>query len=142
LDKYLYLVRRFLYVSLRSLAKTDWKDTELIDELMSTLADTPLNARDAKVPNGLRYHMLDIYPDELEKVDEEYEAEMPAEKLLAPLMTLQKDCPTRTVREQTKEVLNDERVRKWLGLEEAEGGADKEAQEENGDGGAWYGIED
>ena len=151
MDKYLYLIRCFLSVSLRSLARAGWKDEELLDDLMNTMADTPLNARDAKIPNGLRYHMLDIYLDELEKVDEEHEADIPAEKLLDPLMVLQKECPTRTLRLRAKEVLEDERVLSWLGLSDAQSSGVTESaekpsarreQNDDDDDGDWNGIED
>jgi ribosomal RNA-processing protein 1 len=118
----------------------------MIDEFMTVLSDTPLNAEDAKIPNGMRYHMLDIYLDELEKIDDEYEAEIPAEKLFAPFVALQKNCLTRTVRERAKELLEDERVRKWLGLpdtDEDEGGTnDKASTKSNKTGDDWGGFED
>lgn len=150
MDKYFYLVRQYLHASMRYLARAGWKDISMVDDLTTVMADTPLNARDTKVPNGLRYHILDIYLDELEKVDDEHEADIPAEKLLAPLMVLQKECPTRTIREQAKEVLQDQRVRKWLGLEDAkeEARTGQRAQEaaeqaqDDDDKGNWGGFED
>jgi ribosomal RNA-processing protein 1 len=149
MDKYLYLIRQFFYASLRSLARAGWKDSELLDDLMGSIAETPVNARDAKIPNGLRYHMLDIYVDELEKLDDEHEAELPVERLLAPIMVLQKGCPTKSIRKQAKEVLEDERVRNWLGLgdvedAEANEGAGEDAMpqgQEDDDEGDWKGID-
>jgi ribosomal RNA-processing protein 1 len=147
MDKYLYLVRQYLHVSFRYLAKAGWKDLEMIDEFMAVLSNTPLNVRDAKIPNGMRYHILDIYLDELEKVDDE--DEVPAEKLLAPFMVLQKKSPTKTVRERAKSLLQDDRVRKWLGLEDAVETAGKENKEAQTNGrnedkvdGSWDGFED
>lgn len=150
MDKYFYLVRQFLYVSLRYLAKGGWKDTEMLGELVAALSEIPLNARDMKVPNGLRYHMLDIYLDEMEKVNEEHEADIPAEKLLAPIRALQKDCPTKNIRRQAKEIIRDERVREWLGVEDEEEAqvADEKSkkqdaeQQEEEDGGDWSGFDD
>jgi hypothetical protein len=91
--------------------------------------------------------MLDIYLDELEKLDEEHEADLPAEKTLAPIMVLQKESPTKSIRKEAQVVLNDKRVRGWLGL--ADGGADSEAEqkgrrEDHGDDadGGWDGFED
>jgi len=148
MDKYYYLVRQFLYVSLRRLAKSGWGDEETLDELVATFSDTPLNPRDMKIPNGLRYHMLDIYLDELEKVDDEYEADIPAEKLLKPVMIVLKDCPTKSIRKRAKEELADDRARKWLGLEVDEQQDNREAAtktpeaEDGADGGDWSGFED
>lgn len=150
MDKYYYLVRQVLHVSLRYFARKNYNDTEALEALIASMVETPLNARDAKVPNGLRYHVLDIYVDELEKVDDENEADLPAESLLAPIAVLSKECPTKSIRRQAKEVLADPRVRSWLGVEDdaLEAGEEDEGEEQQAskakDGGAdwWGGFED
>jgi ribosomal RNA-processing protein 1 len=149
MDKYFYLVRQVFYVSLRYLARNGYKDTQALEDLIASMVNTPLNARDAKIPNGLRYHILDIYIDELEKVDDENEADLPAEEFLAPIAVLSKECPTKSIRRQAKEVLADPRVRNWLGVEDDELAVEDEESEgnqqtseaENG-GGDWGGFED
>jgi ribosomal RNA-processing protein 1 len=120
MDKFLYLVRQYLSASFSYFAKSAWKDTKCLDEYMDILASTPLNPTEKRIPNGIKYHVIDIYVDELEKVDEETEAEMPVETLLAPLRSMVKESPTKIVREKVKEVLEDDRVRAWLGEEVVE----------------------
>ena len=131
MDKFLYFVRQYLSASFSYFAKSEWKDTKRLDEYMDVLASTPLNPTDKRIPNGIRYHVIDIFVDELEKVDEETEAEMPVEILLAPLRSMVKKSPTKVVRERVKEVLEDDRVRTWLG----EGVVEDEENNE------WNGIE-
>lgn len=104
-----------------------------------------MNTRDLKVPNGLRYHLLDIYLDEVEKVDDEHEADIPAKELLAPVVALRKECPTKSIRMQARQVMEDERVRRWLSLQK-EGGqsesTDGEGQQSGGRTPDWGGFDD
>jgi ribosomal RNA-processing protein 1 len=67
LDKYLYLIRRYLNASFEFLAKQKWKQS-VLEEWNEILEETPLNPKDMRVPNGLRYHIMDIWVDELNKV--------------------------------------------------------------------------
>jgi len=120
MDKFLYLVRQYLSTSFAYFAKGGWKDTERLGEYMDVLKDTPLNARDQRIPNGMRYHVIDIYVDEMEKVEAEgQEGEMPVEVLLAPLRALARDGLMRSVRERAKEALKDKRIWPWV-LEEVD----------------------
>lgn len=64
-----------------------------------------------RIPNGIRFHVIDIYLDGLEKVDKETEAEMPVETLLEPLRAVVTDSPTKIVRNKVKEVLEYDRVK-------------------------------
>jgi len=72
---------------------------------------------DLRAPMGLRYHVVDIYVDELERVGalEKEEGEgsredVPIEKLLEPLRNLAKGSPTKMVRIKSKEALEDGRL--------------------------------
>jgi ribosomal RNA-processing protein 1 len=138
MDKFLYLVRQTLLSSFRHFAKQSWKDTQTLDEYLHVLATTPLNPKELRIPNGLRYHMIDIYVDELEKVEDEEES-WPVDKLLAPLQALGKESPTKSIRERVKVALDDERVRVWLGEEVA---AQEEGGDEAEDKDEWGGIQD
>jgi len=113
MDKYLYLVRQYLNASFGYFAKAKWSNTQRLDEYMDVLAKTPLNPREQKIPNGLRYHVIDIYVDEMERFDDDESSVMPIEKLLAPLRVLRKENPTKSVRERAKGALEDVRVMKW-----------------------------
>jgi hypothetical protein len=82
--------------------------------------------------------MIDIYVDELEKVEDENKS-WPIEKLLAPLQTLGKMSPTKSIRERVKVALEDERVKVWLGDGVAVG---MEDGEQLGEDDEWGGIQD
>lgn len=119
MDKFLYLVRAYVNAGFAYLAKNGWKDTETREKYLELLREVPLNPRDPKVPNGLRYHVSDVYVDELEKVGGEDE-KTPWEELLAPLIELREKAVLKSVRERVGEALDDDRVRTWLGIEEEE----------------------
>ncbi|KAI9036414.1 ribosomal RNA processing 1 family protein [Aspergillus affinis] len=78
-------------------------------------------------PDGLRYHIMDIWIDEVEKVlefDEEADDEeepkerkpkgdVPMDLLLRPIEKLRTDCPYKPVRTRATETLNDDRLVEW-----------------------------
>lgn len=136
MDKFLYLVRQYLNASFSFFAKSGWKDTKRLDEYMNVLSTTPLNPKEKRIPNGIRFHVIDIYIDELEKVDEETDAEMPVEMLLEPLRAVVRESPTKIVRNKVKEALEDDRVKTWLGEEVEEDGEKEEGIDE------WGGIDE
>ncbi|KAL4985825.1 nucleolar protein,Nop52-domain-containing protein [Aspergillus falconensis] len=95
-------------------------------------------------PDGLRYHLLDIYIDELGKVLEldaetgKPVGEVPAEILLAPIERLKAESPHKPVRVRATETLADERLVTW-GLREKE---KKEESEEESSEEEWGGFGD
>ena len=133
MEKFLLLTRRYLGATFGLLKEGGWEEG-LIREHMALLREGPCEVADPKVPNGMRFHVIDIYVDELEKVDalvEEEGSEVPLELLLEPLRILAKDSPTKPVRRKAKEALEDERL---------PGNEKKEAEPE--DEGGWGGIQD
>lgn len=75
-----------------------------------------------KVANGLRYHLIDIYVDEIEKLspptsEEEgtafEQANYPLVELVSPFENLVLKSPTKLVRERVREMLLDERLERW-----------------------------
>jgi ribosomal RNA-processing protein 1 len=138
MDKYLFLVRQYLNASFRYLSRRDWRNKEAIETYTKILEGTPLNAADPKIPNGLRYHVLDIYVDELEKVGgNKWDAEV-LKKLLEPIEKLQKESKTKSVRKSAKEALDDDRLKVWRGEEVNKDGGDEEMAEDE----EWGGIQD
>src|ERR1700753_4100543 len=115
MDKFLYLVRVYLQASLRHFASSDWSEEERLEEYIRVLEEIPFNPRDAKIPDGMRYHCLDIYVDELDKVDEKRNGKMPIETLLQPVRKLGAQSLSKTIRARVKETLEDERLKDWLG---------------------------
>ncbi|KAF2667645.1 hypothetical protein BT63DRAFT_415187 [Microthyrium microscopicum] len=145
MDKFLYLVRIYHRTALQYLSKQHWKNKAQIDEYLRILSDTPLNPTDNKIPNGMRYHMIDLYVDELEEAGADKEdSDVPVETLLQPLRDLGAKTPTKPVRKRVKEALEDERVKRWLGEEvEVENDEEeKDAEEQGDDDEEWGGIEE
>jgi ribosomal RNA-processing protein 1 len=142
LDKYLYLIRQYVAASFRYLSKENWGNTEEIERYMSILEETPLSPGDKKIPNGMRYHVLDVYVDELERVGgDKWEVET-LEKLMGPVVRLQKESRDKAIRKAAAETLGDDRLKVWRGeiVEDAEM---KEGSEDGEDEDAeWGGIED
>ena len=143
MDKFLYLIRQYLAASFRRLASQNWENNTMTDDCLAILEATPLNPTDNKLPNGMRYHMIDIYVDELDKVDEDRQGVMPLEKLLTPLRHLMEKSPTKVVRTRVREALDDERLKDWQDTESKEGKDRKDENEQDEDDDEeWGGIKD
>jgi ribosomal RNA-processing protein 1 len=140
MDKFLYLVRCYLHTSFRQFARKGWKDTRKLDEYMEILRRTPLNPTDRRVPDGLRMHVLDIYVDELDNVDEKKEGKMPLDTLLAPVREMGSGSESKSIRKHVKEALEDKRLLDWNG----EGIDKKQAANgaAEGDDEEWGGLDD
>ena len=162
MDKYLLFVRfvvRRVFAGIVQDA-TNKEDTEDEEEVVqkrqiALLENFPLSPRERKVPDGLRYHVLVIYVDELERAvslgqdggeeeeEEQGEGEISeetrtrVERLLVPVETVAREGLSKGVRVRAKEVLADERVVRWRtkGKTESWSGA-------GGAGGAGGGEED
>ena len=139
MDKFLYLVRCYLQASFQHFAKKGWSDSKGLDDYINVLAETPLNPTDPKVPNGLRMHVVDVYVDELDKVDSKREGKLPLDKLLAPVKALSEESPMKSIRKHVREALGDERLQNWNGDEKQANGAEN-GEGDNGD--EWGGIND
>ncbi|KAF2461099.1 nucleolar protein,Nop52-domain-containing protein [Lineolata rhizophorae] len=140
MDKFLFLVRQYLAASFRYLAKNDWSNHEAIKAYMDTLAATPLNPTDAKIPNGLRYHVLDIYVDELDKVDADRDSNIPLDSLLRPLKDLEDTSPNKVARGKVKEALGDERLNDWRNKDDSGDEEHGHGEEDSSD--EWGGLSD
>lgn len=108
---------------------------------MEVLRTTPLNPIDNKIPDGLRYHVVEIYVDELEKIGADEDGNVPLEKLLQPLHQLEAESRNKTAREKVSEALDDRRVRRWKGEDVSESDASAEEVDEK-DNEEWGGIDD
>ncbi|KAH0259110.1 hypothetical protein KCU91_g15402, partial [Aureobasidium melanogenum] len=127
MDKFLFMIRSYVNAGFAYCAKTNWKDAQTRKEYLDLLREIPLNPRDPKVPNGLKYHVIDVYVDELEKVGDD---KAPYEELMAPLVELGEKAVLKSVRKKVEEALDDERAKKWLGIEEEDDEELSEAEEE------------
>ncbi|KAI9677261.1 MAG: hypothetical protein M1829_002603 [Trizodia sp. TS-e1964] len=115
MEKFLLLVRKYLNASFHYLAKKQW-DEPVVSEYLAILEAGPLNLRDSKIPNGLRYLIMGLYIDELDEVDSPRGSDTPIEMLLEPLRKLGTQSPTKSVRERAKMSLNDKRLMNWTGF--------------------------
>ncbi|XPS75177.1 hypothetical protein M3J09_007284 [Ascochyta lentis] len=139
LDKYLYLIRQYMNAAFKYLATKKWKKA-VLEEWNTIVEETPLNPTDMKIPNGLRYHVLDVWVDELEKVQSDWESEKKQEvleTLVQPIEKLAKNGGLKVVREAAKETLSEDKLRAWRGQED-EVMAEPESEEDD----EWGGFED
>lgn len=138
MDKFLYLVRCYVNAGWRHFARRGWReeDEAQLEGYLQLLRNIPLNPKDGKIPNGMRYHVIDIYIDELDKADEKREGKMPLEQLLKPVRVIESESPTKSVRSRAQEALNDERLKDWNGDGEADAQEPAEQDDE------WHGIDD
>ncbi|KAF2842508.1 hypothetical protein M501DRAFT_421917 [Patellaria atrata CBS 101060] len=142
MDKFMFLVRQYLATTFQQLSKQNWLNSGMIESCMTMLEEIPLNAKDHRLPNGLRYHVLDIYVDELDKVDAERDSDIPLELLLKPLRNLEKSSPTKSVRLKAKEALDDARLADWKGEQGTnEAVVEGKRQSEDSEEEEWGGIE-
>ncbi|KAG0044984.1 hypothetical protein BGZ89_005824 [Linnemannia elongata] len=88
LDKFYFLLRRFLSYSFRMLKENAW-DLETIEEFTTVMINGPLNASSKQVPDGIRFHLIEIYLEELEKVVTIAESgDVPTAHILQPMFHL------------------------------------------------------
>lgn len=143
LDKYLYLIRQYVNASFQFLSRQKWKSGTL-EQWNAIMEELPLNPTDMKIPNGLRYHVLDIWVDELEKVGgdkwEKEESRETLEILVQPVEAMAKEGKLKVLRVAAKETLSDERLRSWRGQEDDE--MNEDAEEEEDEEAEWGGFAD
>ena len=117
LDKYLYLIRQYVNASFRFLSRNKW-DTNLLEQWNTVVKETPLECKNMQIPNGLRYHVLDVWVDELERVEDSWakeEKKQTLETLVQPVEELAREGKLKALRAAAKECLADERLRAWRG---------------------------
>ncbi|KAF2171389.1 hypothetical protein M409DRAFT_18502 [Zasmidium cellare ATCC 36951] len=139
MDKYLYLIRCFVGKGFEVCRSQGWSE-EVLKMYEGVLREEggPLSPRDGKVPGGLKLHVLDVWVDELEKVDEKREADVGW--VMWVVRKLAKESLVKSVRERAKEAIEDERLEKgkaWKKMEE-----DVEEEEDEADEGDFGGFED
>ncbi|KAK4506464.1 hypothetical protein PRZ48_000196 [Zasmidium cellare] len=137
LDKYLYLIRCFVGKGFEVCKGAKWEE-EVIKQYEEVLRGEggPLSPRDAKVPGGLRLHVLDVWVDELEKVDNKKEADVGW--VMWVVRQLAKESLVKSVRERAKEAIDDERLEKGKAWKEVQEEAEEEDDEdEEGDFGGF-----
>ncbi|KAJ8102859.1 hypothetical protein POJ06DRAFT_299157 [Lipomyces tetrasporus] len=71
-DKFYLLIRRFVHMMFRRLSQSKW-ERSMVEKWSDILIAYPLNPTNSSIPDGIRYHMIDIYVDELERAVNEFE---------------------------------------------------------------------
>ncbi|KAH3685701.1 hypothetical protein WICPIJ_003325, partial [Wickerhamomyces pijperi] len=167
LDKFLLLVRRVLFNQIKKLKQEEWNQ-DLVQQFLATLREIPLSGSQ-KIPNGIPFHLIDIYGDELERLlfegiheeegDEEDEElakiqeekkqaieEAPLKELLKPFEELRKTALFKPLREKIRDdLLKDPRLIEWNAVEssettEAKSESKSEAKADNSDD-EWEGFD-
>lgn len=116
-------------------------DVTLVEAYMSVLETTPFELRSVRISNGLRYHVVDLYVDELDKADED--STSPVERLIAPMKKMAKDSLNKTARKRAAEALDDARLENWKSRKEiAEESEEEDEDEEDGEDGEFGGFDD
>ncbi|RMI99642.1 nucleolar protein,Nop52-domain-containing protein, partial [Yarrowia lipolytica] len=147
IDKFYLLLRRYVGFAFQRLAKEDWDETwiERHNEVMSKI---PLNPENPKIPDSIRYHVLEIYLEELAKVvlkdkkeaeNEEEEAELvkelfadvPVSELLEAVETLSEETKNSVVQKRcVEDVLENPLLIEWGVAEELEGAGEEDEEDE------------
>jgi len=124
LDKFYLLARRYVAAGLKFLQSKDWSQ-ETVTEYNEMLESGPLrydsisfaltvSPKNTKIPNSIRYHITDIYLDELDKIQPLEEAgedfKSSLSQLLTPFKKLQKEGLDKVARTKAKELLEDLRL--------------------------------
>jgi len=113
LDKFYLLARRYVAAGFRFLQSRDWSDESII-EYTEMLSTGPLHPKNQKVPNSIRYHITDIYLDELDKLEPLESADQSfarkATQLTAPFVALRKDGLDKIAKVKAKALLEDPRL--------------------------------
>ncbi|KAI9814447.1 MAG: hypothetical protein M1827_003303 [Pycnora praestabilis] len=139
MDKFLLLIRSYLSASFRYIANRAWSSS-LVERYIGILTSLPLSPSNGAIPNGLRYHVIDIYIDELDKADTPRGGSIPLLQLVIPLKRLEKDSKTKEVRVRAKEALADRRLVDWEAREGGNGESSAIEEEEGEE--EWGGIDE
>lgn len=144
LDKYLYLLRRYVAAAFTYLARRGWNPSdELLHGYLALMQGNigPLSpggpgSDQAKVPDGLRYHVLDVWPDELAHItlkdDGKDEDVQGAQLMMSPVRALARDTKGKVLRARARQC-----VTEWEALSKRipVGDVEDEAPDMDGDEG-------
>ncbi|KTW32243.1 uncharacterized protein T551_00334 [Pneumocystis jirovecii RU7] len=116
LNKFYLLIRKYIEQGFRICMMSSWSE-EVLKKYIFLLKSIPLNPLNPKIPNSIRYHVSDVYLDELDKVFSEktQTQNFPIQILLEPFVYLFKKTPDKYVRKRISEnIFQDKRIELWL----------------------------
>ncbi|KAJ1931732.1 hypothetical protein FBU59_006614, partial [Linderina macrospora] len=70
IDKYLLLLRRVVFFSLKSLEQSSW-EAELVSEYAQIYGTFPLHPTNLRIPHSVRTHVANVFIDELVRLNSE-----------------------------------------------------------------------
>lgn len=99
LDKFYTLTRLFIAAAFEKLVSIKWSE-QLLEQYVSLMEEIPLSPTNVKTPNGVRYHIADIWIEELHKAvrEQEKRKDVPIEVLMRPFEMIITKSPTKSVR--------------------------------------------
>ncbi|KAG5518802.1 hypothetical protein PMAC_002773 [Pneumocystis sp. 'macacae'] len=116
LNKFYLLIRKYIEQGFRVCMASSWSQ-EVLKKYIFILKSIPLNPMNPKIPNSIRYHVSDVYLDELYKVSSEkiQIQNFPIQIFLEPFVYLFKKTSDKHVRKRVLEnVFQDKRIELWL----------------------------
>ena len=137
MDKFLLLVRRYIGASFEWMKRNGWSKI-VVEEHSRMMAGEggPLDPS-ATVPDGLRYHVLDCWVDELSGSDSERQLGGEVlETVMKPVREVADRGKSRVLRGRAKDVLEDKRLADWPS---GEGGGEDDGFNEDEE---WGGFDD
>jgi ribosomal RNA-processing protein 1 len=144
IDKFLLLVRRYVNAGFRYCAARGWKEEVVEELLLRPLEQGPLDPKNQRMPNGVRFQLADVWVEELEKVLGE-KKEFPLALLVRPWESMARDGAQKTWRVKAKEVLAEPKWVEW-GYEGEFAAGPEESKEDGGEDGGedeeWGGFDD
>ena len=135
------LVRYYVNAASTYLANHSW-DAELLAAYLKLVEAIPLSAGNVKVSDGLRYHVLDVWVEELDSIDQGRRELCPVEEILGPLRRLELEGRTKKVRERAKQCLMDERLRDWSNGNDKDEAAENKSRSDDEEADEWEGLDD
>jgi ribosomal RNA-processing protein 1 len=138
LNKFLFLIRAYINAAFAYLNVRAWLD-ELTSGYLEIIGNILLEAQ-GKVSDGLRYHILDVWVDELEKVDERRTA--PISTVMDLIVQVKAKGRTKVLRQHAGEALDDDRLTDWANAGTQKGEITTETGNGDDDNDEWEGLGD
>ncbi|KNE58056.1 hypothetical protein AMAG_04880 [Allomyces macrogynus ATCC 38327] len=101
LDKFYKLFRFMHFEAFRLLSQTAWEE-ETLDQYIEMMMEGPLNSKDVKVPDSLRFHTIEVFIDILEATVDEPVPPQIITTLLMPFIVMMAENPTKGVFERIR----------------------------------------
>lgn len=119
MDKFLYLIRCYVEAGFEWCRRGIWEHTRVV-RLVTLLREWPLSTEIERpnLTNGLRFHVVDVWVDEIEGARRKEETDpenMPLASLLAPVKKMKQLTKDKAIRTRVEEALGDERLKEWKG---------------------------